>query len=566
MGQEESRIGNFGEDEENKKKEKAIRGRNSSASASMSSSNIESKGLSNNNGGKLNASSISNNNTDLDIKLAVSPGMFVSFNKSEFSERYRGIKMLGKGSFGQVILCADKVNGQQRAVKVIRTENSEKSKSRSGVNKGVDKRALRTEVELLKTLDHPNIMKLYEFYEDTTFWYIVTEVYSGGELFDEILKRKRFNEVDAAIIIKQILSGITYMHKHNVVHRDLKPENILLESKEKNADIKIIDFGLSTYLDALKGKRDKLGTAYYIAPEILTGLECTEKCDVWSTGVILYILLSGCPPFGGQDESQILSRVKKGTFTYNLPQWSQVSDEAKDLINQMLTYSPKSRCSAKKALDHIWIRRMTNFQMKIELPCLESSITNIRQFQGTQKLARAALLYMGANLTSREERKSLLSVFRSIDTNHDGQLDREELIKGYKYFLALKGAKMSDLDEAQIAREVDHVLKSIDFDRNGYIEYSEFVTVAMDRETLLSKDKLTRAFNDFDKDGSGRISLNEAATLFGLSGEVDKEITKELLRDADKNNDGEIDFEEFQSMIKKLCGEEIEAPVFKVTK
>ncbi|SBS95914.1 calcium-dependent protein kinase 4, putative, partial [Plasmodium malariae] len=242
------------------------------------------KGSNGKNDSKDGGSSISKKLTQNSFNNSkLRPGMFIQNSNVVFNEQYKGIKILGKGSFGEVILSRDKHTGHEYAIKVI---------SKKHVKRKTDKQSLLREVELLKMLDHINIMKLYEFFEDNNYYYLVSDVYSGGELFDEIISRKRFYEIDAARIIKQVLSGITYMHKNNVVHRDLKPENILLETKNKeDMIIKIIDFGLSTHFEYSKKMKDKIGTAYYIAPDVLHGTY-DEKCDIWSCGVILYILLS----------------------------------------------------------------------------------------------------------------------------------------------------------------------------------------------------------------------------------------------------------------------------------
>ncbi|CDJ46330.1 CAM kinase, CDPK family TgCDPK1, putative [Eimeria brunetti] len=299
--------------------------------------------------------------------------------------------------------------------------------------------------------------------------------------------------------------------------------------------------------------KDKIGTAYYIAPEVLHGTY-DEKCDVWSTGVILYILLSGCPPFNGANEFDILKKVEKGKFTFDLPQWKKVSEAAKDLIRKMLAYVPSMRISARDALEHPWFKQADAAAAAIDLPSLESTILNIRQFQGTQKLAAAALLYMGSKLTTNEETDELNKIFQKMDKNGDGQLDKQELMEGYVELLKLKGEDVSALDKSAVEYEVEQVLEAVDFDKNGFIEYSEFVTVAMDRKTLLSRQRLERAFGMFDSDGSGKISSSELATIFGVS-ELDSEAWRRVLAEVDRNNDGEVDFEEFQQMLLRLCGE-----------
>jgi calcium-dependent protein kinase len=193
----------------------------------------------------------SNRQPEKPVKNALRPGLFIQHTSANFSDKYTGIRVLGKGSFGEVILCRDKTTNLECAVKVI---------AKSSVKKGVNPSALLREIELLKELDHPNIIKLYEFLEDAGYFYLVTELYTGGELFDKIVKNKRLDIVDAARTMKQILSGINYMHHNSIVHRDIKPENLLLENEEPDAMIKIIDFGLSTFCVSSAKMKDKIGT------------------------------------------------------------------------------------------------------------------------------------------------------------------------------------------------------------------------------------------------------------------------------------------------------------------
>mmetsp|Transcript_36748 Transcript_36748/g.27201 ORF Transcript_36748/g.27201 Transcript_36748/m.27201 type:complete len:212 (-) Transcript_36748:675-1310(-) len=207
-----------------------------------------------------------------------------------------------------------------------------------------EKVRLQFEIDILRNLDHPNIVKLYEVFEDKNYIYLVTELCTGGELFDEIIVKQHFSEVDAAKVIQQVLSAVSYCHKNKVVHRDLKPENILLDSKN-NDIIKIIDFGTSQVFSPDTKLHQALGTPYYIAPEVLRG-EYDEKCDVWSIGVILYILLCGQPPFNGAKDKDILKKVKEGKFTYSDEIWKKRSAESMDLINRCLTLNPDERLSA----------------------------------------------------------------------------------------------------------------------------------------------------------------------------------------------------------------------------
>ncbi|PHJ15282.1 calcium-dependent protein kinase cdpk3 [Cystoisospora suis] len=219
----------------------------------------------------------------------------------------------------------------------------------------------------------------------------------------------------------------------------------------------------------------------------------------------------------------------------------------------MLTYEPSKRISAEEALNHPWIVKFSSQKdTDVGKHALTGALGNMKKFQSSQKLAQAAMLFMGSKLTTLEETKELTQIFRQLDKNGDGQLDRKELIEGYKKLLQWKGDTVTELDNTQIQTEVDQILQSVDFDQNGYIEYSEFVTVCMDKQLLLSRERLLAAFQQFDTDGSGKITNEELAKLFGVA-EVDDATWHQVLQECDKNNDGEVDFEEFVEMMQKIC-------------
>lgn len=469
----------------------------------------------------------------------IDPSLFITQQKVSLADRYTKEKKLGSGAYGEVLLCRDKQSGAERAIKVIK-------KTAITANVG----ALLDEVAVVKQLDHPNIMKLYEFLEDKRFFYLVMDVYDGGELFDQIISRQKFTESDAAATVKQVLSGVTYLHKYHIVHRDLKPENLLLESKAPDALIKIVDFGLSAFFDTTTKLKERLGTAYYIAPEVLKQ-KYDEKCDVWSIGVILYILLCGYPPFGGATDREILFRVERGKYKFDPKDWDPVSADAEDLINRMLTVAPDRRISAEAALSHPFIQQVALREKGVEENQLFNALGNMRRFQASQKLAQAALLFMGSKLTTLEETKELTKIFRTLDVNGDGQLDRDELVKGYELLRKIRGdVDAEPLTPEEVEKEIDKILECVDFDKNGYVEYSEFVTVAMDRKTLLSKDRLRAAFSLFDQDASGTIAADEVRRVLV---EVDDAQWDVIIKEVDKNNDGEVDFDEFVAMMQQLC-------------
>lgn len=290
---------------------------------------------------------------------------------------------------------------------------------------------LKNEIAILKDLDHPNIVKMYEFLEDEKRIYIVTEICKGGELFDEILNRSKFDESDAAIVMKQLLSAVNYCHSKKIVHRDLKPENILLEQDKDLEKIKIVDFGTSLMYDPSKKLEEKLGTAYYIAPEVIKK-SYNEKCDLWSCGVIMYILISGEPPFNDPraDNEAIMKKVEAGKYDLDHGIWKNVSKEAKDLIKKLLTYDPAERISAEQALKHPWIS--DHASIHIDAQAAEAALNNFMNFRADQKLKQAAFSYIASQLISKSEKERLAKIFKAMDKNGDGKLSRQEILEGYE--------------------------------------------------------------------------------------------------------------------------------------
>lgn len=248
---------------------------------------------------------------------------------------YKIGKVLGEGAFGEVRLCTHRTTKEKRAVKVL---------PRASMDKEAEK-TLLNEINTLKSLDHPNIIKIFEYFKDDKRFYIVTEHITGGELFDEIIARGKFDEKNAAIIMKQMLSCIAHCHANNIMHRDLKPENVLLETTACFDNIKVIDFGTALAIEKDKKYKETIGTPYYIAPEVLNG-NYGKECDLWSLGVIAYIIMSGIPPFNGGTDPEIMKAIKAGKFSFEHKVWKGVSSDAKDFITKLLTYDPKKRPTA----------------------------------------------------------------------------------------------------------------------------------------------------------------------------------------------------------------------------
>ena len=331
-------------------------------------------------------------------------------------------KEIGHGHYGVVRKCMHRETNVWYAIKSIR---------KSKVGK-VD--ILQREVALLKECDHPNIIQLVEVHEDEKYLHLITELCTGGELFDRIIEKTQsdeghFSEVDAANLIRSIMSAIAYCHdQKGIVHRDLKPENFIFSSRDEDAVIKIIDFGLSRHDDMKAGVMNtKVGTPYYVAPEVLNR-EYTKNCDIWSIGVITYILLCGYPPFYGDTDNQIFDSVRTGRFDFPSPDWDGISDNAKDFICSLLKRDPSKRLSASEALVHPWITEMAgveNRRQRTSIAFASRSIAFIK-YRDMQKLKKSALSWLATNARN-DDITAVKNVFKKIDVNNDGTITLQEL-------------------------------------------------------------------------------------------------------------------------------------------
>jgi calcium-dependent protein kinase len=456
--------------------------------------------------------------------IKITKGNFINYKKDLIENDYIIGNVCGSGAFATVRKVKSKVSGQERALKIIKKQKSQ------------DSTRMYLEVEILKKLVHPNIMQIFEFFEDKKNFYIISELCEGGELFDQILEKGSFNENEAAWVMKQLMSAINYIHTNNIVHRDLKPENILLDMKKNNI-IKIIDWGNARFFEKNKKMNKVSGTPYYIAPEVLFE-KYDEKCDVWSCGVIIYILLCGYPPFNGETNSEILNKIKTGKYVFPDEEWDNISEEAKNLISKMLEFDPSKRFSASDCLNHTWLTEHTkkNLDNKFSIKCLN----NMKKFHAERKLQQAALTFIVNHLMSKEEKNELLELFQAFDINGDGVLTQEEIFEGYK----------SILGEIEAIKEVERIMNEVDIDKSGTIDYNEFILAATNRHIIVNKEKLEATFRIFDRDGSGFISSDNIRSFLGNSF-TDQKALDAIIKEVDGNGDGEISLTEFKEMMLK---------------
>ena len=483
-------------------------------------------------------------------KVTIDTNLLVTKGTNNPNDNYKRTKILGQGSFGIVYLVKHKQLNCYFAMKVIKKNNKNEK----------EEQTLMNEINILRKMDHPNIVKINDFYTTKTEYILVTEYCPEGELFYEIKNFAPFNEALTGWYMKQILSAVCYCHKLKIIHRDLKPENILIYQKNKNGfnTIKIIDFGTARIFNKNKYDKSLTGSVYYISPEVLSkNRSYSEKCDVWSCGIIMYILLTGLPPFNGENDEEIMTKIMNGKFDMNKYPWPIISSQAKDLIKRLLEFDCNKRITAEEALQHPWfeskqVKSEDNAGLfKIKNP--NKLLNNLINYRSDNVLKCAILAYLVHNNIQLNQVHEAIKLFNKIDKNGDGQISREELYKGLENFLKLSGKELQD--------KVNIIFNNIDTDHNGYIEYEEFIRAAVDKEYFLSDNFLRFAFDYFDRDKNGQISFDEIKQIFYQNdknkhnSEAQKQLQKSF-EEMDINGDGILSFEEFVEMTKKIIKDE----------
>ncbi|XP_077438167.1 calcium/calmodulin-dependent protein kinase type II subunit gamma isoform X11 [Vanacampus margaritifer] len=301
---------------------------------------------------------------------------------TRFTDEYQLYEELGKGAFSVVRRCVKKSTGQEYAAKII---NTKKLSAR-------DHQKLEREARICRLLKHPNIVRLHDSISEEGFHYLIFDLVTGGELFEDIVAREYYSEADASHCINQILESVSHIHQHDIVHRDLKPENLLLASKMKGAAVKLADFGLAI---EVQGDQQAwfgfAGTPGYLSPEVLRKDPYGKPVDIWACGVILYILLVGYPPFWDEDQHKLYQQIKAGAYDFPSPEWDTVTPEAKNLINQMLTINPAKRITADQAIKHPWVCQRSTVASMMHR---QETVECLRKFNARRKLKGAILTTM----------------------------------------------------------------------------------------------------------------------------------------------------------------------------
>ena len=495
--------------------------------------------------------------------LPIGLGTIIRKNTKKPDENYIISKSLGEGGYGNVVKVIHKNTGQVRAMKIIPKNN---------LQPGYTEQEIFREINILKKLEHPYIMKLYEFYSDEEFFYLINEFCNEGDLSEKLQKVGRFDEKLVKLLMFQIFSAVLYLHSNNVIHGDLKLENVMVDNisyeedkkkidnnrlsfnkrlsfvtsykidiqniqnvlKEeemnlnkyehiKNFEIKLIDFGAAKIFTKYKKQfDDTVGTLVYCSPEVLKN-NYDSKCDIWSCGVIMYILLSGKIPFAGDNETEIIKSIMNKKVSFDSSFFNNVSEEAKDLIEKCLVYHKSKRLNAKEALSHPFFKidiDLNNFFQEDLTVEINQVLIRMKKFSTESKFHQAILVFLAYNYAEKRLTQKLKHIFFYINKSMDGRIKPKELLNVFQE------------NKMRITKdEVMKIIKSVDFNNSGAIEYEEFIRIALPKEDLFTDVNLKEAFDLFDINKKGIITVNDMKEVLGMNRDVDEKVVLKFMDD-----------------------------------
>ena len=473
--------------------------------------------------------------SDDESSISISNKLFIN-EISEYlpSKKYKILSKLGSGSFGNVYLAQNRYTKEKVAMKIIKKANKDL----------LSDGEIKDEIDILKTLEHPDIVRIIESFNTKDSYVLVTEYCEGGELYDQV--KNQLSETQIAVIFKQLLSGLAYLHSNNIVHRDLKLENILIQEIEKSKtngeelfNIKIIDFGTARIFSNKKKPQSIVGSSYYIAPEVLRQ-NYNKECDLWSVGVILYMFIVGHAPFDGCDDEEITGNIQRGVYKKDERRWKKASKEVKDLIQKLLIYNPKKRLTALEALKHPWFKLADSNILYDNVPKNEviECIRNLLTYNISSKLEELVLAYIIHSIPRPRQAKSAIKLFKLVNEVGDGKLQKKELKKTLLLFVTEEFLDKYDFEEQ---------FWLIDGDKKGYINYEEFLRACLPRKKILTDKILKYAFSYFDPRNTGYITKKKMKSFFG--NKVDDKTFKSIFDEIDSDKDGKLNFKDFKAML-----------------
>ena len=434
------------------------------------------------------------------------------------------MQVICHGKFGSLNEAKKFSNGKKYAIKTILKKVLDD-----------DFTSLRKEISILVKIDHPNIIKFFEAYEDEKFVYLVMELCTGGDLQERIIDSGSFTEPEAAAIIKKLLGAVNYLNSMGISHRDIKPEHLLYEKKSSN-EIKLVDFGRAASFSKYVYMSSMVGSPSYLAPEIFKG-SYNKSCDIWSIGVLIYFMLSSTHPFVGNTAHSILSQSLKG-LSFKAKEWEIVSEDAKNLIKKMLVIHPGNRITVEKALQHRWFT-VNSRETKDPVPL--HILNSLKVFKGESKLWREAMKAVVKTLNNSQIQE-LKTAFLVIDKSKTGYITAKDLEE------AMRMSEFSSTRE-----EIENIINTISYVKEAKINYTEFILATINRKKLLDEEVMWEAFKFFDNDRDNCISFKDLRLAFQKSGaEFTGEEFQEIMAEAELHQMENMDYNAFKRLLRGL--------------
>ncbi len=384
---------------------------------------------------------------------------------------------------------------------------------------------LRGEIEILKQLDHPNVVKLYETYEYDGQIYMILELCHGGELYQRLKDRKEFTESETRSYVSQMLGALCYCHSKGIAHRDVKLANFVFKDRVPDAPLKLIDFGFSATMTTSSTTFSTfVGSAYYMAPEILSKKQYTLQCDMWGMGIVTYTLLAGHPPFMAKTEEELANKIRTKKPQFKGKKWKTVSEKAKSFILKLLEKNAKRRLTSDRAMRDPWIRELRTKKLDLK----KEDVLALKRFSKYSRLKQIGLVVM-AHFADRDMVQNVVRTFASVDEDSSGRIDEQELVDELKrYDVCEEEAKM--------------IFHNIDQDSSGSVRFSEFLAPMLE-DHVSTKAACREVFNLMDSEKRGFITREYFRKM--VDGLVSTEMIEKIMEEADSDGDGKIDFEEF---------------------
>lgn len=450
----------------------------------------------------------------------------------DFSIQYRQVTKLKETALQSLSIIEHTKSHIQRVLRRV-TKNDTNTATGKAANSN-----FRTGILVLQGLDHPNVTRLYEAYEDANYFYMVYERVEGGTVLDNLSFSSNYTEHSICLIISQVLAGLSYCHSRGVVHKNLHVQNLLLLKHKGNQHVKII--GLESQGRFTAEQRLSIPRVFlpFAAPEMFNHVY-TEKGDIWSCGVISYLLLSGDLPFEGNQLEQREGILSK-EVAFPKDTWGNISAAGKDLVSAMLAKDPDARPTALQCLEMPWVLENSR---TVSVESVEIPLRRLQHFNGNMQIKKTILVYVSKHLQGAGDIMLIEELFRNLDTNKDGKLSRAELISGY-----------SQIMERDKATElVQSVMQTVDLDNSGFVDFSEFLFASSDPIFMFSNGNLRELFSLFDHDHDGTISLEEFERTLELS-KASRSCWQEIIAQADVSGDGKLTLGEFSGLLKRAIG------------